>query len=77
MLLFKFYIATKLNYFNCMISKNITIQERTKGFTVRVIHAYREINHKNNFNDASVVLSKQFLRSASSIGANISEAIYA
>lgn len=60
-----------------MKSNSITIQERTKDFTVRVIIAYTQINHKNHFNDASVVLSKQFLRSASSIGANVAEAIYA
>ena len=60
-----------------MKNNNTTIQERTKDFTVRAIKAYTEINSKNHFNDASVVLSKQFLRSASSIGANISESIYA
>ena len=60
-----------------MKDKTITIQERTKVFTVRVINAYTEINQKNHFNDASVILSKQFLRSASSIGANVAEAIYA
>ena len=60
-----------------MKNHNISIQERTKDFTVRAIYAYTEINSKNHFNDASVVLSKQFLRSASSIGANIAESIYA
>lgn len=60
-----------------MENNNITIQERTKDFTVRAIGAYTEINKKNHFNDAAVVLSKQFLRSASSIGANVAESIYA
>ncbi|MEM8831612.1 MAG: four helix bundle protein [Cyanobacteria bacterium P01_G01_bin.19] len=39
--------------------------------------AYCEINNKKHFADSAVVLSKQFLRSGTSIGANISEAIYA
>ncbi len=60
-----------------MINNNITIQERTKLFASRVIKAYAEINEKNHFNSASVILSKQFLRSGTSIGANCSEAQYA
>jgi four helix bundle protein len=53
-----------------MINNNISIQDRTKKFAIRVISAYAEINKKNHFNDAVVVLSKQFLRSGTSIGAN-------
>ena len=60
-----------------MNNSSITIQERSKNFAIRAIKAYSEINTKNHFNDANVVLSKQFLRSATSIGANIAEAIYA
>jgi four helix bundle protein len=60
-----------------MNNTNITIQQRTKQFASRVIKAYAEINQKNHFNSASVVLSKQFLRSGTSIGANCSEAVYA
>lgn len=60
-----------------MNNPNITIQERTENFAIRVILAYQQINQKNNFNDAVVVLSKQFLRSGTSIGANIYEGIYA
>lgn len=60
-----------------MINNTITIQERTKLFASRVIKAYAEINEKNHFNSASVILSKQFLRSGTSIGANCSEAQYA
>ena len=39
--------------------------------------AYAEINKLNNFNDAAVILGKQFLRSGTSIGANCAEAVYA
>jgi four helix bundle protein len=53
---------------------NPSIQDRTKQFAVRVIKAYVEINRKNNFDDAVRVLSKQFLRSGTSIGANCAEA---
>ena len=59
-----------------MINNNITIQERTENFAVRVIKAYCELN-KRNFDDAGKVLSKQFLRSGTSIGANCAEAVYA
>ena len=55
---------------------NISIQERTEDFAVRVINAYCELN-KRHFDDAGKVLSKQFLRSGTSIGANCSEAKYA
>ena len=55
---------------------NITIQERTERFAIRVIKAYCELN-KRHFEDAGKVLSKQFLRSGTSIGANVSEAVYA
>ena len=57
-------------------STEITIQERTENFAVRVIKAYCELN-KRHFDDAGKVLSKQFLRAGTSIGANCSEAKYA
>ncbi len=60
-----------------MNNSTITIQERTENFAIRAIKAYSEINKEKHFNDAGVVLSKQFLRSSTSIGANVSEAIYA
>ncbi len=59
-----------------MIAQNISIQERTKKFAIRVINAYVELS-KNNFDNAGKVLSKQFLRSGTSIGANCSEAEFA
>ena len=53
-----------------MDKKQISIQERTKKFAVRVVRAYGQINQDNHFNNAAAVLSKQFLRSGTSIGAN-------
>ena len=55
---------------------NISIQERTENFAIRIVKAYSELN-KRPFDDAGKVLSKQFLRSGTSIGANCSEAKYA
>ena len=55
---------------------NISIQERTEEFAIRVIKAYCELN-KKHFDEAVKVLSKQFLKSGTSIGANCSEAKYA
>ena len=56
-----------------MGNENISIQERTENFAIRVVKAYSELN-KRHFDDAGKVLSKQFLRSGTSIGANCSEA---
>ncbi len=52
-----------------MAISNITIQQRTEDFAIRVIKAYTELN-KRHFDDAGKVLAKQFLRSGTSIGAN-------
>ncbi|WP_319420907.1 four helix bundle protein [Pleurocapsa sp. FMAR1] len=60
-----------------MNNNSPSIQERTENFAIRCINAYAEINKKNNFSHAAVVLSKQFLRSSTSIGANCSEATFA
>ena len=51
-------------------NNNISIQDRSRLFAVRVIKAYAELN-KRKFDDAGKVLSKQFLRSGTSIGANV------
>ena len=56
--------------------KVLSIQERTENFAIRVIKAYVELN-KRQYDDAGKVLSKQFIRSGTSIGANCSEAVYA
>ncbi len=51
--------------------KNNIIQEKSFAFAVRVVKAYQYlVNEKKEY-----VLSKQFLRSGTSIGANIEEAI--
>ncbi|MFB2817394.1 four helix bundle protein [Umezakia ovalisporum] len=59
-----------------MSDVNVSIQERTENFAIRVVKAYSELN-KKHFDDAVKILSKQFLRSGTSIGANCSEAKYA
>ena len=51
--------------------KDNIIQQKTFDFAVRVVKAYQHlVKTKNEF-----VLSKQFLRSGTSIGANVEEAI--
>ena len=59
-----------------MNDNNISIQERTELFAIRVVKAYVELN-KKHFDDASKVLSKQFIRAGTSIGANCAEAEFA
>ena len=59
-----------------MMNNHTSIQQRTKIFAIRVINAYIELN-KKHFNDASKVLSKQFLRCGTSVGANCAEAEFA
>lgn len=59
-----------------MVDDVISIQQRTKIFAVRVIGAYVRLS-KKHFDDAGKVLSKQFLRSGTSIGANCAEARFA
>ncbi|BAY81555.1 hypothetical protein NIES267_10320 [Calothrix parasitica NIES-267] len=59
-----------------VINNDISIQNRTKIFAIRVINAYIELN-KKSYDDASKVLSKQFLSCGTSIGANCAEAKFA
>ena len=53
-----------------MNDTEISIQERTKKFAVRVIKAYVQLCKISNYDDAARVLAKQFLKSGTSIGAN-------
>ena len=48
------------------------IVEKSKSFALRIVKAYKFLVEKNEY-----VLSKQMLRSGTSIGANVKEAIYA
>lgn len=59
------------------LNNQITIQERSKKFAVRIVNAYTEILKVNHFNNAATVLAKQLLRSGTSIGANCKEGISA
>ena len=52
-----------------MKSENI-IQEKSFAFAVRIVNAYKYLAENKEF-----VLSKQLLRSGTSIGANVEEAI--
>ena len=60
-----------------MNNNNISIQERTQNYAVRIVRAYSWINKSHHFNDAAVIMAKQLLRSGTSIGANCSEARFA
>lgn len=55
----------------------ISIQERSKQFAIRIVFAYTELVNKSNYDDAVQVLAKQLLRSGTSIGANCKEAVSA
>ena len=48
------------------------LEEKTYSFALRIIKAYKYLADKNEY-----VLSKQLLRSGTSIGANCREATYA
>jgi four helix bundle protein len=75
----KIILKKNITYYLLLIlmdDSEITIQERTERFAIRVIKAYAELNEKK-FDDAGKILGKQFLRSGTSIGANCAEAIYA
>jgi len=51
------------------IGKSAKVRERAYAFSLDIIHLYQQIKGQNEF-----VLSKQLLRSGTSIGANIEEA---
>jgi|TARA_B110000908_G_scaffold51315_1_gene62602 four helix bundle protein len=51
------------------MKKQITIQERSFEFAISIIKIYRILNENREY-----VLSKQLLRSGTSVGANIREA---
>ena len=48
------------------------LEEKAYSFALRIIKAYKYLNDKNEY-----ILSKQLLRSGTSIGANCREATYA
>ncbi|MDX1957938.1 MAG: four helix bundle protein [Leptospiraceae bacterium] len=51
--------------------KNNILQEKSFAFAVKVVNAYKDIVAKKS----EYVLSKQFLKSGTSIGANVEEAL--
>ena len=52
-----------------MEKKNNVVREKSFSFAVRVVKVYKYLTSKNEY-----VLSKQLLRSGTSVGANIEEA---
>jgi len=50
--------------------KENLIQEKSFNFAIRIIHLFKQLIDKKEY-----VLSKQLLRSSTSVGANIEEAI--
>ena len=61
-------MVKNLHWDHIMESKNIT-ENKSFEFAVRIVNLYRYLLSKNEF-----VLSKQMVRSGTSIGANVSEA---
>lgn len=55
-----------------MQTKNSIIRQKTLDFAVRIVNLYKYIINEKK----ECVLSKQLLRSGTSIGANVNEAIY-
>ena len=56
-----------------MMIRNNPIEEKSFAFSVRIVRLYKHLTQRKH----EYVLSKQILRSGTSIGANISEAEYA
>ena len=65
--------CTTHNAQRTMIAKNNPIEEKSFAFSVRIVNLHRHLTKK----EKEFVLSKQILRSGTSIGANVSEAEYA
>ncbi len=64
---FSSYIGIRL----CFMKEDNVIQKKTFQFAIRIVNAYKYlVNDKHEY-----VLSKQLLRSGTSIGANIEEGI--
>lgn len=52
------------------MEKKSLIKEKSFNFAIRIIKLYKYLNSKNEY-----IISKQVLRSGTSIGANVSEAL--
>ena len=55
------------------MDKQNVIVDKSKAFAIRIIRMYQFLNN----NKREYILSKQILRSGTSIGANVKEAVYA
>lgn len=54
------------------MDKNNIVFEKSKAFAIRIVKLYRYLNENKEY-----VISKQILRSGTSVGANIAEGNYA
>ena len=54
------------------MSKDSVLREKSMAFAKRIVRLYQFLTHEKQ----EYIMSKQLLRSGTSIGANISEAIY-
>ncbi len=55
-----------------MVARPKNIEDRSADYAIRAIRLYRYLQQKRD--GAGIVLGRQFLRSATSIGANLTEA---
>ena len=55
------------------MDKHNLIVDKSKAFAIRIVRMYQYLNN----NKREYILSKQILRSGTSIGANVKEAVYA
>lgn len=60
---------------NNMETSNVIV-EKTEAFAIRIVNLYKFLRFNDNETKRETVLSKQVLRSGTSIGANVAEAQY-
>ena len=65
--------CTMHNAQRTMMTKSNPIEEKSFAFSIRIVRLYKYLTQKQH----EFVMSKQILRSGTSIGANVSEAEYA
>jgi|JI7StandDraft_1071085.scaffolds.fasta_scaffold771183_1 four helix bundle protein len=53
------------------MEKENVIKTKSYNFALKIVHLYRELHNENEY-----VLSKQLVRSATSVGANIEEGLH-
>jgi four helix bundle protein len=61
-----------LEFDDSKVERQSIIGNKSYAFALQIISVYKSLNEKNEY-----ILSKQILRSGTSIGANVNEAIFA